>query len=247
MTRSGSHHETQELLAAYALDAVEADEAEAIELHLRECPRCRAEVAEHRETAGMLASGHTPAPIGVWETIAASLDEEARPLRAAPVLAMGRRWRRAVPVAVASVAAAAIALLGVRVVDQGQQLDHVRGALQDRTLLSSALAAQAHPDARRVHLRSPTGSVLAQAVITPDGTGFVWGDGLPPVAPSRTYQLWVLSGQQRLSAGILGADPHVSAFRVAVPVDGFAITAEAAPGAQAPTTSPAAAGFLRDS
>ncbi len=247
MTHSHSHEEMQELLAAYALDAVEADEAEAIELHLRKCPRCPAEVAEHRETAGMLASGHAPAPIDVWDTIAASLDEEARPLRPAPILPMARWWRRALPVGVASVAAAAIAVLGVRVVEQGQQLDRMQSALQDRTLLSSALAAQARPDARRVDLRSPNGSVLAQAVITPDGGGFLWGDGLPPVAPNRTYQLWALSGQQRLSAGILGADPHVSAFRLVVPVDGFAITSEAAPGAQAPTTSPSAVGLLRGS
>ena len=247
MTSAWSHHQLQELLAAYALDAVDGDEAEAVELHLRECPRCRAEVAEHRETASLLASGHTPAPVGVWDSIAAVLEEEERPSGAAPILSMDRRWRRAAGVAVSSVAAALIAVLGVRVVEQGQQLDRVQGALQDRTVLRSALAAQAHPDARRVDLRAGDGAVLAQAVLTPDGTGFVLGDALPPVAPDRTYQLWALAGPQPVSAGILGARPGVSAFRVALPVDGFAITAEAAPGAQAPTTAPAAAGFFRES
>lgn len=247
MTSAWSHHQLQELLAPYALDAVEPDEAQAIELHLRECPRCRTEVAGHRETAGLLAHGHAPAPIDVWETIAAGLDEEARTSRPAVILPMAPRWRRAARVAVAWVAAAAITVLGVRVIDQGKELDRVHGALQDRTLLRSALAAQARPDARRVELRAGNGAVLAQAVLTPDGTGFLLGDALPALTSGRTYQLWALAGPERISAGVLGARPGVSAFRVAVPVDGFAITAEAVPGAQAPTTSPAAAAFIRES
>ena len=51
-----THDELQSLLGAYALDAVEDDEARAVERHLQECPRCRAEVANHRETAALMAS-----------------------------------------------------------------------------------------------------------------------------------------------------------------------------------------------
>src|SRR5207245_2292443 len=62
------------LLGAYALDAVDGDEAEAIEFHLRECPRCEAEVAGFRETAALLAHSGTPAPTGVWDAIASAID-----------------------------------------------------------------------------------------------------------------------------------------------------------------------------
>src|SRR5687768_10822196 len=78
-----NHGEIQELLGAYALDAVDAAESDAIELHLRDCPRCRAEVEEHREVAAMLAHTGTSAPSGVWDRIVASLDgaEEAPAMR----------------------------------------------------------------------------------------------------------------------------------------------------------------------
>src|SRR5206468_3199328 len=55
MTALG-HPDVQELLGAYALDALDADEADAVELHLRDCPRCRAEVADYRETAALAAA-----------------------------------------------------------------------------------------------------------------------------------------------------------------------------------------------
>jgi anti-sigma-K factor RskA len=72
-----THRQIQDLLGAYALDAVDPDEAELVELHLRECPRCRAEVEDHRETAAMLAHVGAPAPAGVWNKIAAQLEEDA--------------------------------------------------------------------------------------------------------------------------------------------------------------------------
>lgn len=68
-----THDEIEELLGAYALDAVSAEEADAVELHLRECPRCRAEVAEHRETAAVLAYAGSPAPTNVWARIAGAI------------------------------------------------------------------------------------------------------------------------------------------------------------------------------
>ena len=42
------HEDFQDLLGAYALDAVDPTERDEIERHLATCPRCRAEVAEHR-------------------------------------------------------------------------------------------------------------------------------------------------------------------------------------------------------
>ncbi len=56
MERELTHVEAADLLGAYALDAVEADEREAIERHLQECPRCRAEVADHRTVASFMGS-----------------------------------------------------------------------------------------------------------------------------------------------------------------------------------------------
>ena len=59
MTRSVSnvpHEEVAGLLGAYALDALDSDEAALVEAHLRDCPRCSAELARHHEVAGLLAN-----------------------------------------------------------------------------------------------------------------------------------------------------------------------------------------------
>src|SRR5262245_64213668 len=74
-----SHAEIEELLGAYALDAVDPDEREAIEAHLSGCPRCRAEVDAGREVAAGLAQTGAPAPEGVWERIAGAIEGEAPP------------------------------------------------------------------------------------------------------------------------------------------------------------------------
>ena len=108
------HDEIAELLGAYALDAVEPDEAALVEDHLRECPRCAAEVAEHREVAAMLAHSGAPAPEGIWERIVEGLEEPPPeinlPVGAPPppgVIDLGARRRSRVPARWVPAAAAA--------------------------------------------------------------------------------------------------------------------------------------------
>lgn len=78
------HDEFRELLGAYALDAVDPDEAQAVEEHLKDCPQCRDEVEQHRSVAAMLGNAGATAPAGLWDRIAASLDEPERSSGARP-------------------------------------------------------------------------------------------------------------------------------------------------------------------
>lgn len=82
-----THADIAEMLGAYALDAVDPDEASAIERHLAECPRCRAEVAAFHDVAGALGNLGGAAPPGLWEKVAAELvlGAEAEPYRPATV------------------------------------------------------------------------------------------------------------------------------------------------------------------
>jgi anti-sigma-K factor RskA len=50
-----THEEYKEMLAEYALGALGATEARALETHLATCAECRAELSEWRDTAGALA------------------------------------------------------------------------------------------------------------------------------------------------------------------------------------------------
>ena len=235
-----NHTELQELLGAYALDAVDADEAEAIELHLRECPRCRAEVAEHRETAAFLASAGSPAPDGVWDRIAAELDEPPPELTLGRIVPMQKPVRRWPFTATTAVAAALALLLGVVVVRQSQRLD----TLEHRQGIDQALAAaMANPDARQVKLESAAGAAAnAQVLLLPDGTGFVVARGLPRLDADRTYQLWGITGEQAISLGLLGDRPDVVVFHGAGSLEALAVTAERAGGVVSSEQDPVVVG-----
>ncbi len=241
MTSPTTHQELQLLLGVYALDAVEGEEAQTIEFHLLECPSCRSKVTADIEMLGTFAGSYSPAPASVWEGIAADLTEHA----SATVVPLRRRRNQRFAIAAASVAAVAIGAIGVRIVEQDKRISSTQSALEDRTVLAAALAAQGDPSARRVDLRSGDGKVLAHAVLTGDGTGYLWSDGLPPLSPARTYQLWAVIGNEPISTGLLGPRPRVAPFRASGLVVGLAITDEAASGVTASDNRPIVSGLVR--
>ncbi len=245
-----THDEISELLGAYALHAVDPDEAAAVEAHLEGCPRCRAEVADHREVAAALGNSGGDAPDGLWDRIVSTLEERPPPMRLslpssgdAEVIPLAERRRpagnRIVLAALGAAAAAVIGVLGVKVVQQDDQLDRVEQAFSDDTLLQAANAALLHPDAARSTLASPDGGVHMDAVLLPDGSGFLMADELPGLDEGRTYQLWGQTGAGMISLGLLGADPDgVVPFRASGEVAALAITEEVATGTNEPSTAP---------
>src|SRR5205823_2389882 len=179
MPNQPSHAELEALLGSYALDAVDGPEAEAVELHLLECPRCRAEVAEHREVAALLGNVGTPAPEQLWDRIAASLEETPPEpaLDAVSELRPPRRMvRRRLAVGLAGVAAAAavvIGLLAFQVHRLDNRVNSLAQATPDHGLSQVATAAVLDPQARRVDLRSGQGGQSAQGVVLPNGNGYL--------------------------------------------------------------------------
>jgi anti-sigma-K factor RskA len=95
--------ELHDLTAAYALDALDPDEAEAYERHLGQCDDCRAQLAELNETAGALAFGTVaPAPP---PRLRAAILEQAAAERSNVVPLLRRRWvTRGLAVAAAAAA-----------------------------------------------------------------------------------------------------------------------------------------------
>lgn len=77
---SAEELELDDLLGAYALDAVSEEERRAVDQYLMINPRARQEVAEHREVATMLAWSGMSAPDGLWDRIAAQIDTTDVPL-----------------------------------------------------------------------------------------------------------------------------------------------------------------------
>jgi anti-sigma factor RsiW len=133
--------DVHDLTAAYALDALDPDEAEAYERHLGQCEECRAQLAELNETAGALAFGAI-APVPPPRLRSAILDAAAAE-RANVVPLLRRRW----VVRGLAVAAAAAACVVVGFVVAGMQSTRqisavvVLGPNRTATLQVSGLAA----------------------------------------------------------------------------------------------------------
>jgi anti-sigma-K factor RskA len=244
-----THLEIEELLGVYALDAVSPEEADVVEVHLRDCPRCRAEVADHREVAASLAHVGSTAPAGVWSRIAGSLEEAPPTLDMARVVSLRSRPARSVPVrvaaAVAAMAAAVIAVLGVQVNHLDSRTDQLAAALQKGGVDQAVQAALFDPGARRVDLRSEDGATFAQAVVRDNGDSYLVRTNLPTLPADQTYQLWGIIDDQAVSLGVLGNEPGVSAFKMAGSrASVLAVTAEAAGGVATPTQVPIVRGLL---
>ncbi len=223
-----NHFEVRELLGAHALDALDGDEQEAVDRHVRDCRACQTELAEHREVAAFLTPGWAAPPEGIWDRIAGSLEEKPPPLDLAPVVPLRARQGVGLRAAsmVAAVAAVVIGLMGVKIVDDGRRLDRITAGVHSEELQQAANAALVDPRADKVALRSEDGAWFADAVMLENGTGYLVRHNLPPLSPDRTYQLWALNGTSKISVGTLGPSPEVAAFHATGAVWALAITDE---------------------
>ncbi len=241
-----NENEIEELLGAYALDAVDASEREEIEAHLLGCPRCRAEVAAHQEVAALLANGGAVAPEGLWNKIAReispptpNLPDGANVLLASlsPRVVAKRRRSRTLfaPVLAIAAAFAAIALLSMQVVNLSDQV-HSQGssAIGMNAAVSSVIS---HPH-RSILLTSSTRGSGATVIVGSDGNAYWVDSTLAQLPSSKTYQLWALVGSTKIvSLGVLGANPkHPSAFRIEPQMHRLMVTVEPEGGNPGPTT-----------
>jgi anti-sigma-K factor RskA len=259
-----SHEEASDLLGAYALHAVDADEVIQVEEHLDTCPRCRAELDGLREVAAALGNSVAEPPVGLWSGIVSRLPEhqegeeqvpampplsgqEASPFRA-PTPATRRKPSRGALATVGAfaVAAAAVAVvLGIGLVQADHKVSHLQQAAGQQAGAAVA-AALASPGHQVIDLDSATKRQLAEFVVVPDGRGFLVSSSLPTLKPGHTYQLWGIVGTQPISLGLLGASPRQATFTMAGSVQPMqlSITAEPAGGSVAPTGSIVATGTV---
>ena len=262
-----NHDEVAELLGAIALDAVEADERADAQRHIDTCPRCRAELDQHLRVAAALANQGAPAPPALWDGIAARLHERVgespAPDRATPALLVtgGRpdqvvaRRRIGGRAALAGAAAAAVAVavmvvLGVQVASLHGQVGALQQQASANGLHQALTAALADRNGTHVELTAahPTGTNrdAAEVVLLPDGQAFFVDQSLPALPPTRTYQLWGVTGGTAVSLGVMGAHPAGVPFAVdpsAKPAL-FAVTVERAGGVVTSTQPILAAGNL---
>ena len=247
-----AHEEIEELLGAYALDAVNAEEAALVEAHLDECASCRAELDRHREVTTALANAIEPVPRGLWDRIAAGMSDApaagvTRAGEDAPVggsvteldAAPGRRSQRTRWLGVVAGVAAAL-LLGLVAYDLTGSSSPEGGI---GTAVQGALANPAH---RSVPLSTPAGARLADVVVVPGGQWFITEANMAALPAGRTYQLWGELRGRYISLGLLGRSPSQAAFAVGTSSpSAVAVTVEPAGGVSAPDRPPLATAVIR--
>jgi hypothetical protein len=269
-----THEEVQDLLATFALDAVEAREYDQIETHLATCPRCRAELDSLREVAAALGNSVEPLPEGLWSSIASRLpappEEEPPPMPAllldglpqvvhggdiAPDIQSGRfrapraprslRSPRGRLVSVGSIAVAAAAVAAVLGVNLVHD-DHQISHLQNATPTSVVAAALDTPGHKIVTAEDASHVVVAKFVVLPSGQGYLVKSSLPALSSKNTYQLWGVIKGRAISLGLLGRSPHLVAFTLAgsPSPSKLGVTVEPASGSVAPTTAMLASGTV---
>jgi anti-sigma-K factor RskA len=227
--------EAHELIAGYALDALEPDDRARAKALLERSEEARDVLRAFTETTAALAtaaSGPAPPP-GLRDRVldAARTDRET-------VVPLASRRPRVVPVlgAVAAVAAVVAVALGVWGLSVSSDLDDSRAALAQAQAAAAVLAS---PDARDVSLEQGDGTLVVS------GTDAVLVLGSLDAAPEgKTYEVWVLDGDTPARAGLFPG----GGARDVVPVDGSVgpgakvlVTLEPSGGVDAPTTSPVVA------
>jgi hypothetical protein len=241
----------EDLLGAFALDALD-EERKGVEDHLVVCPRCREEVARHREVLARLVFDRVAPPDHIWDRLVASLEETPPALRlvgyqvpqapspASPVSQGRQRPRRVRAWApLAAVAAVAAAFLGAASLIPDRGPDRSEAALS-----RSALAAMTDPEGTTVSLASADQPGHGQVVVLPGGRGYAIFDGMRTLPEDRTYQLWALRDGKRISAGVLGNAPTLAAFDLDGAAEGFAVTEEPAGGVATTDQSPVMIGWM---
>ncbi|EME61640.1 anti-sigma factor [Amycolatopsis decaplanina] len=227
--------ELHTLTGAYAVDGVPAEEAAAFKRHLRGCPACRQEVRELRETAARLGAALSTAPPPRLRE--ATLTQVAHTRQWPPLVAAVRRAQPAkrppVRAALWGAAAAAVGALVFGLVTT--TTDPGNDPAQQQ--LASVNAVLTAPDASTVKgaERGTTTVVTSRS----QGKIVVLAGDLPPLAPGKAYQVWLIGASGVHSAGLLAHDgPHrTRPVLVDLPggIDRVGITAEPAGGSPAPT------------
>ena len=267
-------HEVRELLAALSLDALDADERDAVEDHLATCQACASELRAHEETIAALALAlpqiDPPARLKGRILAAATTDRATR----RPAWRRRLTARRLSPLGLAAALALVIAVcaalwaasLQSQLVEQRALVASLEAQLGEQRALAASNEERAQRydrivavlQADQVYVRpleSTNGAAGAFGRVYLDpasGAGMMMVRKLPPLSEGRAYQLWLVKADgQRTSCGLLRrTDTYGNGYtliQAPVPLSewqGIGLTEEPATGSPGPTGARMLAGAL---
>lgn len=221
-----------DLVAPYALDALDEDERASFERHLVTCDQCVTQLAELQEATTALAyaaEGPEP-PLELRERILAAAREDG----GATVIQLPKRnWLLPAATAAAAVAAVVAVAVGIWAVSLANDLDRERDARRAEAKAIALLAS----DAERRPLTGGRGALL----LASDGSAALVTCDLATAPKGKTYEAWVIANEVARPAGLFrgGGDCDVKVLTRPVPRDAtVAVTLEGEGGADQPTSMP---------
>ena len=231
------HQEYEELLTLYALDALDALERRTLEEHLESCSVCRAELAEMRDAAGLLAHASTAVEprAEVRERILNQVRNEARSRQSSEELSASvikfrprvssSPWPNLLRLAAAIAFVALLIGVGVlwrrdtqsrqEVARLSQQLNQQNSELsREREALArqrEALEFLRSPGMKTMDLAGTPTAQAARATFVYDqktGRGMLMTEGLPMAPPGMAYEVWFIpKGQAPMPGKTFTVDP----------------------------------------
>ena len=204
------HEEVRELIDAYAIGALDPEEARLVEEHLAGCQECRQELAEAREATALLALA-APRQVPSPQLRARVLDEARREQRRESAVPGGRRWW---PGAIGGLAAASLALAVLagfafaRINDLDSENDtlgqEVTAAREMLTQQQQVINLSVQPDVKTVPMSAGQAQPQATGVYYYSQArdwGMLSSSNLNRLDAGWVYHFWVLTATQAVHAG----------------------------------------------
>lgn len=188
----------RENIPAYALGALDADEAFALEAHLRTCDSCSAELASYRAIGDVLLTAVPPKrpPERLRQSLQARLPSAQKPRRQLwPSFSFGQLAMAAVMLL--------LVILNIFALTQIQALQRQQTQLAYQIQTGqAALAMLAYPDTKSLPI---SGANIAGTILLDKehNAAVLVAWNMPPLAENQTYQIWLIDPSgKRTSAGL---------------------------------------------
>lgn len=241
-----------ELIDLYALGALEPGEQAAVDEHLDDCPRCRAQLEEAKQLVLLFAwtpDQHDPPP-----ALRGKVIQRIAHLQRLQGTAPRSWWERlALPqwlrsprlgLQLSGALMLVAALLGWRLSALQTEVASLRTQLAEQQTLVAVLY---EPDAQIIPLAAADNPSVTHGYLLFDPEqqqAVIKSTALAALPQDKTYQLWLIDGNQPESVGLLKTSPdgqgtaEVVAQRPLSQYQAFGISIEPAGGSAQPTTTP---------
>ncbi len=238
------HSVYEELVAAYAIDALDIEETSLMEEHLTSCDQCASDVASFHEALAEVAPTATLAKDdALWAKIESQITPKENSGSGTNIVDISQRRRGSIWLRPSS-AVAAIALI-VAFVSTATAIgtnSSKASFTKSNTAMESQIVANAiaSPGSKMLHLTSASSKYSLNIVITKDGKAYITSGDLPPLNGQKSYQVWGIRANGMVSIMVFGS--HMKGVAFSLPANaGFAqiaVTQEPMGGSPAPTSTP---------